>query len=527
MMKRTIFSIILILTVMQSNAQDMPEKYLYTKEKLEWVNPWLKTENLSGMLLNRSFLNDTVSSFNDAAISARYDAGALKNIYDPQRNLLGNLSVDSYAKLKNVYLYGNFGFDYKYGIGSRWRGLTNPYKTPFMLADSIAGNTSNEIYSMAAGISVPLGKSFAIGGKMSYAASVFSKHKDLRNKNTVMNFSIVPGFIYNGDRFKAGLNVGYARNTEKAEYIQIDQSAEKYLFELSGIWFFRSMAFSNAETDRMLIESGVFGNLQLEFDYNDLRIINDFGVNYNYGEETETGYNNLRYGDAESLSYSDKLAVFIGNRHKIEAEMLFGRMLGYRYLQQQESDPDSHVRVWVTYGEPINSYIRDYRHLSLNYTYRCAKTRFNIPWEISAGISEMSFSHTHKEYPVYFRQKTDIVEPHIDFTYRLMYGNSSMEVMPGLSFALPLSGIRNDVENKAEISMTSPWQLEEPLNGEFDYFYSSKSGARIRLRYVRFIDRKKGMSIYADAGYGLLYATGRIMNGKARHSVRITFGFRF
>lgn len=528
-MKKTLLGLLSILIFIQSYAQNAPGKYLYTEDKIKWANPWLKTQNLSGMILNNSFLNDTVFSFNDARLSSQYNTGELKNIYEAEQTIPSKLYINSYMKLGNVYLTGNFGIHYDFGINSRWRGLVDPYKTPFVVSDSIPGNISNEIYTMSAGLSAPLGKSCAIGGKISYTASILSKHKDLRNQNTNMEFQIIPSFMYNGRHFKFGLDAGYIRNTEKVEYIQVDQSEEKYLFEFYGIWFAGSTAFSYAETSRMLINNGAVGDVQLELNFGKFRLLNNFGVHYDYGSVTETNYNNYIFGDTKTLNYSDDLTILIGNRHRIEAQAEFRNQLGYRFLQRQELDPNSNIRVWVTYGDPINCYAGNSRILSLNYTYRHAKNSFDIPWEITAGVNEMMVSQTHKEFPILFHQEFDIITPYADFTYRWRKQRNCVELTPQISYNLPISGIRNDITNhsETEINMDEPWQQLDCLDEEFDYFNSSKLGVGLTLQYLNILNSQKGMSIYANAGYKLLYSTGELMSKKSRHKIQLTIGFRF
>lgn len=498
----------------------------YTIGRLGWANLWLNTANPAGLTGNSSFLSDSLRAFSQAALKADYTSGALKNIYDPVTGITGDLSVDSYMKLGNTYLHGRFGYIYEYGTDYRWRGMTDPYEMPFMTADSIPGNISNELYTMEAGIGIPLGGGWSIGIDAGYDAGILAKHRDLRNKNTYMLFDITPGVKYASGHFTAGLSLCYLRNTEKVEYKQYADATEKYLFSIYGMWHYNSTGFSSAEKNRYRRRDEYAGAIQLGLDYSDFRILNEFEARYTASSQTEAGTNNLRYGDTGKMKYSDAFSAVFGYGHRIDGSFAWSRMNGYRFLQRQELDPYSKVRVWVTYGGPIYCYDRSDLTSALSYTYRKAGSNFDIDWEISTGARLTYMKQNYYETPYTFSQKYCATEPFIRFSKYWKKGKSRMDLVPEASYYIvDASGYENLITGGECPESGNPWQLTGPLHEEYAFFTSSRLAAGLSFRYAYLF--KPSATIYFNAGYLLRHAVEGDMKGHSRHSADFTIGFTF
>ncbi len=533
-MKRLTFTFILIC-IAATTAQAQQEKALFTIDRMEWINPWLRTSNAAGLSGNAAFLSDTVKGFNDASAAGSIAAGGYKNIYDAERQVTGTLGIDSFMKLKRVFLHGKVGYRYEYGTNHRWRGLVNPYEMPFMVADSIPGNMSNEIYSLEAGIGIPLKNGWAIGVNTTYNASIMAKHKDLRNKNTYMEFDITPGVSYTGKLFLIGLNLGFLRNTEKIEYMQVDASTEKYLFDLYGMWLYSSNGFSSAEGKRYKLRNEYYGSLQLGFSFSNIRIFNNFEARYTDASQTETGYNNLHHGDIHKFLLSDSFSLLIGRQHRIDISASGYRMNGFRFLQRQELDPDSKVRIWVTYGDPVFCYDRCVTDGMLSYTFRKLGNTpdtdgklspFDVNWEISAAVKGYTMRQNYYEHPVQFSQKYSLLEPMATFSKYWKKGSHLFDLTPSLSYTIPTeSGHKDDVTAAGAKQGESPWQLEEPLAKEYSFFTSERVNASLSIRYAHIL--KKASTIYIKGTYLLHSVTKGDLQGEARHSGTLTIGYTF
>ena len=456
-----------------------------------------------------------------AHIHSDVEGGAFRGVYDPELSVRSGIGAEAVAFKKGVLLHGRFDYGYDYGTGSRWRGWIDPYETPFMLCDSIPGNISKETYDREATLAVPLGK-WTVGAGAGYRASIFAKNKDLRNKNTRMDVSIAPSVTYRGDRFRAGLTAGYFRNTEQVEYMQVDASSEKYLFRIYGMWLYSSSGFSSAENRRYKENSGVFSDLRLEYETGPVLLRNDFHVRYTYGSQTETGYNNLHYGDTQLLSYADEFSLRAG-AHRLTAFWNTAQTIGLKSLQRQELDPDSKIRRWYTYGDLSECYYRQTTHAGGAYTFEKEK------WSVSAGIAWMEEKQYYREYPALLTQKLSLLEPHLGGSLRLSPGKKAgwLDLEASAHGHLPLVAVCNDITLLGTVASDDiNAQLEGPLVEEFAWRSAYSTGGSLDARWTLPLP-KGGRSL--EFGIGVRYdaAIGGALNGRFRSGGSLSVNYNF
>lgn len=495
----------------------------YTIDNAGWFNPWIGSGNMAALKGNSAFLQDAGGSVSEAALSFDGSAGEYRNIYDPVVKLDGTLNVESFLEVDKVNLYGRFNYNYDYGSKSTWRGAVRPYESPFMLADSIPGNTTMETYSMEAGISVPVGK-WAIGMDVSYDVAIFAKLKDLRNRNTDMTFRIAPSLVYNAKHFDIGLHAGYELGSEKVEYAKIADNAENYLFYLYGLWMNTCNSFANAENSRLNDKGRWFGGIQFDVKYGGWTLFNMVSADWGRASQTETGYNNLLWGDTESFRISDRLVFQNGIRHRLTAAVSSEELTGERFLQRQELDPASSVRRWVTYGSPMPCYARYVLSGSLDYTFRKAERADYIPWELSVGATDMMAAHQYVNYPLTYLQKINYIEPYASFTGRIYLKKCMLDFNPTLSYKVRTSSIMDDVtvsEGAVVSGDPQAMQLMEPLQAEFDWWDANclRAGLKLGIEAGRFFG---GISYRYDFAH--IVRTGSFAG---RHNANITIGISF
>ena len=447
----------------------------------------------------RLTLSDT--AYVDVSISLGGEAGRMKDIYTLETLIRGDLDASSRRRLGRVSLYGHFGYGYAYGTGSTWRGWIDPYETPFMVADSIAGSLSLEQYSLQAGAGVPLGGGWSAGLDLAYDVALMAKHKDLRNKNTGMTFRVAPGISWQGDRMGFGLDIGYTYGTERVEYLQVSENLEHVLFDLYGVWLYRANGFGSAETRRLKTDDRFFADFQLDFRWGKTALHNNFRGEFGRSAQTETGYNNLRHGDVRSLTWRDDLSLDFGGRHRVDASAVLSTMQGFRPLQQQELDPDSRFRIWVTYGDPVFCYFRQYHREQIAYTCTFAKD-----WRLRLGVENWGMMHAYTEYPQRFLQQISTVTPYLGL---------QMPLGRRLSFSGRM-GYAHDYNAASEVSA---WQLAEPMLQQWDYWDGDSLLVGLTAQW------HKGRT-YVRARYDLEASASSDYDG-LRHAAGLTVGFVF
>ena len=441
------------------------------------------------------------TTYVDVSMGVHGETGALKDVYMPESLVRGVLEAESRRKLEKVSLYGRFGYSYDYGRGSTWRGWIDPYETPFMVADSVPGALSLERYSLEAGAGLPLGGGWAAGLDVAYDVALMAKHKDLRSKNTAMNFRVAPGVSWQGDRVGLGLDAGYERNTERVEYIQISENVEHVLFDLYGVWLYHGSGYASAETRRFKESNRFYGDVQLDLRLGAATLHNNFGADFRQAVQTEVGYNNLQHGNVRSLTWRDDLSLTIGSRHLLTASAAFSTMQGFRPLQQQELDPDSRIRIWVTYGDPVFCYFRKYHREHLAYTY-------GNTWKLTFRVDNWSAEHAYTEYPQRFVQRISTVTPSLSL---LLPVGRHLTVQPAVGYA-------RDYDAYSDVTA---WQLTGPLLAQWDYWEGDGLLASLQMRWTSADER-----MYVHARYDFESSLASDGDG-SRHVASLTLGFVF
>lgn len=463
------------------------------------------------------------SAANRVWLKSAVESGEYRNIYDPKTFNENRLGAQGATQKGRILLSGRFEYGYDFGKGSSWRGWTDPYATPFAVCDSIPGNISLESYDMGATAGFQAGK-WILGAGAAYRSSLMAKHKDLRNKNQRMDFSIAPRASYRGQRLSADILAGYSRNTEQVEYMQVDASSEKYLFQTYGLWFYTGSGFNSAEQKRLLSSHGGFAELSLAWAGDIFSLGNDFSCIYTLSRQSETGYNNLRHGDSERLLYSDILSISAG-AHSMNLSFALEQMSGSRYLQRQELDPASGIRRWFSYGKPSQVYWRDVLKLGAFYAFR------RPTWSVKAGADYTDASHSYKEFPGLFTQSLSWIEPRLSASAIVpLNGNYSLRLSPSLSYKHRLGGSEMKLSSFGHVHLdAAERQLQIPLKSEYAYWSADALGAAMKaeasrsLKGGRMLKAGLGLSWWKMTGDG----AGRLPDKASRSAASISLGYEF
>mgnify|MGYP002861049299 CR=1 FL=1 len=332
---------------------------------------------------------------------------------------------------------------------------------------------------------------------VAYDVALLAKHKDLRNKNTGMNFRVAPGLHWQGGNFGAGFDLGYERGTEKVEYSQESSSVEHVLFAIYGLWVGQGYGFASAETKRLKENDRFFGDLQTDLRIGSAVLHNNFRLAWKREMQTETGYNNLQHGTVRTWEWRDDLSLAIGRFHQVEAGISWTTMQGFRPLQQQELDPDSKIRIWKTYGDPVFCYFREYDKEYVRYS-------FGPSWKVSVGADNFRLHHSYTEYPQRFEQRVSYVTPYV-----------GMDLPLGSAWLL--SAHVGYTYSYEEMHDTTKWQIPGPLQQQIRFWTGNSVSGRLAACWSH-----GRMTLGMDYGF----AAATTFDG-FRHTGSLTAGFAF
>lgn len=212
-MKR-ILTILMIFAVSGAAAQ---ERFDYVSRR----NPWNGGVNAAGIRqdsLNRSYAEAYFTKENGgmaghSASDDSWNAGA---------------RTASIRHFDKVSFAGSFAYDYFDGRNMCGSMFTEPGYYPVDILEFTPGRKVREDYAFTGGVSAVLGSRWTGGLKVEFEAQNYAKRKDLRHKNTRLDFEFSPGVIYRTGRFAAGVSYIVGVNSEKLEAEEVGSSPESY-----------------------------------------------------------------------------------------------------------------------------------------------------------------------------------------------------------------------------------------------------------------------------------------------------------
>ncbi len=92
---------------------------------------------------------------------------------------------------------------------------------PVDILEFTPGRKDLQTYTFMGGIATDISPNWRLGGKIDFAASNYSKRKDVRHTNYRLDLKVAPGIMYHSGELAIGLSYIFGKNSEsvKAEVI--------------------------------------------------------------------------------------------------------------------------------------------------------------------------------------------------------------------------------------------------------------------------------------------------------------------
>lgn len=214
-------------------------------------NPWNASENAAGIR------QDSVSrSYAEAYFTKENGGMADFSASDDSWN--AGARTRSIRHFRKVSFAGGFGYDYFDGSNMSGSIFTELGHYPVDIVEFTPGRKIRETYAFDAAVAAVLGERWTGGLKARFKARNYSKRKDLRHKNTRLDFEFSPGVMYRAGRFAAGAAYIVGINTEKVEGEVVGPNSDAY-----DAFFDRGLRFGSLQWwesgDLHLTTSGVSG----------------------------------------------------------------------------------------------------------------------------------------------------------------------------------------------------------------------------------------------------------------------------
>ena len=239
---------------------------------------WNAGRNVNGLRMDSL----TVSY---AELRGDYTGGGFRDVSDPVSQWSAGAEAGTITHLKKFSMIGAFSFrnaEERKACGSM---SARPGYYPVDIYEFTPGRKTRQTYSFLGGITVDLNDSWRIGGKMDFSAENYTKRKDLRHTDYLLDMTVAPGLMWHRGDLAVGASYIFSKNSETitAEELGIT-SGVYYAFIDKGMMYGVRDIWDNSSLH--IRESGVSGFPSREL---------------SHGAAAQIQWRNL-YADIEALS---------------------------------------------------------------------------------------------------------------------------------------------------------------------------------------------------------------------------------
>lgn len=228
-MKR--FLLILMLTC--TSAAGAQERF----DRIVRRNAWNDAVNAAGIR------QDSVSrSYAEVYFTKENGGLAAYSASDDSWN--AGAATASIRHFRKISFEGRFAYDYFDGRNMSGSMFTRPGFYPIDVLEFTPGRKVRETYSFSGAVAAVLGQRWTGGLKIGFEAQNLAKRKDLRHRNTMLDFEVAPGVMYRAGRLAAGVAYLIGKNSDRTKAEQLGDQGRKYevffdkglAYGLQGLW---------------------------------------------------------------------------------------------------------------------------------------------------------------------------------------------------------------------------------------------------------------------------------------------------
>ena len=198
-MSRILLFVLLSCLSHEVCTQPVPEtgKLLSTGnafDKAEMRNFWNSGRNAAGLR------QDTVT-VSYAGVAGEYETGGFRDYWEAESSWSAGAMAGTITHLDRISMSGTFSFENFSGEGMCGSMSARPGYYPVDVLEFTPGGKTRQTYSFSGGISADAGSHWRIGGKIEYTGMNYTKRKDLRHTNYLLDMTVVPSAMYHDGDF--------------------------------------------------------------------------------------------------------------------------------------------------------------------------------------------------------------------------------------------------------------------------------------------------------------------------------------
>ena len=538
-MRRNILLFGMVLMGSAANAatpiQQSDDNEWLTLDFVRQTTPWLRSSNAAGMNEMK------IKKISEAELFFDKGNGQWVNYNESDNDLQAGIGAGSYFRLnQEIVLTGQIGYSFYQGQNMGGSYLIDPYHAPFDIVDlneESRGKKRKETYHVMGGVSGRINKHWILGGKFDYHAINFTKQKDLRHTNHLMDLVISPAVVFEAnDRLKLGIDYLYQRKNEGITYQTFGTTDKIYnsLISYGAFWGtkeeFGTNGYTKGNENKPLVDQFHQGDFQLEWNMSSrLSLFNEVGYKKrkgHYGVQSPHTIVNSNHNSDIVLNHTTFAMKYPTHHHYINVGFEWERLNNFENIYRYDNESGGLQDVGY-YGQ-IKTGHKTCWNLNADYTLHLNMQNGLPAWVVNAGYATQKRSTRASYYPSYRIQQLHTHRYHLAAQYNLYKQKNQYSFLLAAQYGYGLGDKSADGTFTPDAEVQNPMQSHNNfLDQEFEYFTTRQMNYNLQAKYARKLKDSKIVG-YCSINYNFAFAPKiQYIKGDRHHLLSLKIGCKF
>jgi hypothetical protein len=500
------------------------------------ADPWLTSENAAAL---SRFTSRNISN---AQVCLEYGDGGFVDYYQSHRTFSVSMSVESFYRLnRKTVVYGSMSYDNFSGKDMAGSVFIDPSHKPFdIVEDSLTnmGTKHLDTYKLTGGMGIDIYHGISLGARIDYTTANYAKYKDLRHKNSMMDFIMTTGLYLPITKYVfIGMYYKYRRNTESLDFSTYGKTEKKYMSLICYGSFtgqleqFGATGYTGSNYEMPLLDEYHGGGIQTEWKIAaHLSWYNSFSMSERNGYYGRKSAYTITYSkhDSRLYDYQSRFTLtYPQSQHQLELS------IKSENLENKENSYSEIINssgaTTYQYYEALKRANRLWTDAIIAYTAYVGIVNEMPVWTVSTVTNMSRRRQTAYLYPYYRRQNLYNQEYSMDISHNMIASRGILSLSVGGSYK---NGSGEPYEDGTYTSpsdkQSAPPSMDTYLYREYEYLTASQYSLRAAVGYTFHIPHTS-MDTYLKCNviYRKANSTNEYLLGREHTVLRMTLGCVF
>ncbi|MEG1617330.1 MAG: hypothetical protein RR202_11025 [Bacteroidales bacterium] len=525
------FGLFICCTTLTGSAQKT-DSLFYDFEYAPRLSGWDESDNLSRIFLKPLERAGNATLFYSGGTGDFHDANSSEQVAGY------GLFSEAYQRFSpKTMFYGSAGYAGQIEKNRSGSAFLNPDEMPFDIVDMDAANKGTkklEIYGLSGAISHRLTSRLALGAKLDYQAKNYTRTKDLRHSNKILDLKgsigvsyqllprLIAGVHYRYERYIEGISFDAYGNTDRQYTSLIDFGASFGKSEL-----FSQNGYTAKDKNNPFVNQVHEGGIEIEVPVSTrLNLFNETSFGTGDGYFGKRSSSSIVHTEHDVRRFRNRLLATYRTPkqiHRLEVTAHNQKTTNYENAYRSETSPSGNT-IYEYYGQNETG-TKTVSAAAVRYTLGWGESGTLPEWEVSLGTSFQHRSVRAVLYPYYREQTVNAHKEEFSVTHHHRIGSFTLSAFAGMGFRKGSGEMASDgVFTTPSSDAGAPKSQHEYLQRNYDYLTTATLLPEAGFRVLRPF---RGIRYYLSASYRGEKPIGAATMSGSYHNTNLTIGAYF